>query len=271
MAGVSLFFISTASAYVLSGPHILHKMIGKLGKTGTLLVSGELKLYEEDFLKNYISVTETSSFSFPDKFRSDTVSGDTQKIFVSSFENSVTIVNEEVTSLKESIYDAYKDILLYRSDELIQPSLKRLGIDTSVSSVGRFHGRLVYVVGANYPDESVSQVMVDKKTFLPIRLILVRKSINATQNVLDVSYLDWKKKGKTWCPGKIQFFLDNRISREFTMTNMVVNPSLSESIFDISHLKTIYQNRVEENAEEARPEKVDEVQKTIDDFSKMYE
>ena len=263
--------ISIVSAYVLSGPYIFSRMIKKLGRGDTLLVAGELRLYEDDASAGFSSVSETVSYRFPDKYRADTASPDSRKIVVSSFDTSVTIVNDEITSLRETVYDRYKDILLYRSSDLLEHRLKKLGVDASITSVGRFQDRLVYVVGAEYPDERFSQIMVDKKTFLPIRMILKGPAEGGIQNVLDVYYLDWEKKKKTWYPGKIQFLLNNRIVREFIMKQMVVDPSFTETIFDISLLKSMYTVKKDTIDTDPSPETVDEVKKTIDDFSRMYE
>jgi hypothetical protein len=105
-------------------------------------------------------------------FRSDILSENTQKIHVVSKGRELTIIDGKIADDFQSVFDIYKDLILYRSRILLQKRLDMLGVDGSISSLGRFRGKIAYIVGAQYPDESASQVWLNKDTFRPIRWIM---------------------------------------------------------------------------------------------------
>ena len=257
---------TSLNAYVLPGPFLLKLMIQNLGIAKRLLVTQKLVLHDDIPNMNADELSETLNFKFPETFRSDIVSEKIQRIRIVSDNSVFTVIDGKISDALENSYDHYKDLLLFRSREILQERLSRLGVDVKVASLGRFQGNPAYVLGAQYPDETLSQVWLDKNTFLPFRWIMTG---NATQN-LEVLYLDWKKLNQTWYPMRIEFFSNGNLVREIHVQNIEVNPSFRADLFDIQKLKSLYPKDAPAEPKNGGKKELDEVQKTIEEFKKIY-
>jgi outer membrane lipoprotein-sorting protein len=267
------FFLATLGfqqvslhAYVLPGPYLLKLMTQNLGIANRLLVTQKLVLHDDNPNMSADELSETLKFKFPKTFRSDIVSENIQRIRILSDRSVFTVIDGKISDEPENSYDHYKDLILFRSREILQERLSNLGVDVKVTSFGRFQGRPAYVLGAQYPDETLPQVWLDKKTFLPFRWIITG---NATQN-LEVLYLDWKKLNRTWYPMRIEFFSNGNLVREIHVQDIKVNPSFQADLFDIQQLKSLYPQDAPAEPKNGDKEELDEVQKTIDEFKKIY-
>ena len=256
-----------ARAYVLPGPYILELMTQNLGKGKRLLVTQKLVLLNDSPNKNTVDLSETLKYIFPNTFRSDILSENIQRIHVLSRGRTLTVIDGKTSDEAESRYDHYKDLLLFRSREMLQERLSYLGVDAKVSSLGRFQGKPAYVLGAQYPDETVPQVWLDKNTFRPLRWIITSQK----QQRLEVRYLQWHQLEKTWYPMRIEFIADGNLVREIHVENIKVNPSFPKNLFDIEHLKSHYpQAEPTASVGQDKKEATNEIQKTIEDFKKIY-
>jgi hypothetical protein len=253
-------------AYVLPGPFLLKLMIQNLGIADRLLVTQKLVLNDDNPNMSADELSETLKFVFPKTFRSDIVSKNVQRIHILSDNSVFTVIDGKISDEPENSYDHYKDLILFRSREILQERLSNLGVDVKITSLGRFQGNPVYVLGAQYPDETSPQVWLDKKTFLPFRWIMTGK---ATQN-LEVLYLDWKKLNQTWYPMHIEFFSNGTMVREVRVQNIEVNPAFQADAFDIQKLKSLYPQGSPAEPKNVGKEELDEVQKTIEEFNKIY-
>ena len=254
---------ASAHAYVLPGPYLLELMTQNLGKGKRLLVTQKLVLLNETSLE----LSETLKYIFPNTFRSDILSESIQRIHVLSKGSSLTVIDGKTSDETESRYNHYKDLLLYRSREILQERLSHLGVNPKVSSIGRFQDKPAYVLGAQYPDETVPQVWLDKNTFRPVRWIITSQS----QHRLEVRYLQWKNLENTWYPMRLEFIADGNLVREIHVENIKVNPFFPKNLFDIEYLKSHYP-RAEPTASADKDKKksLNEIQKTIEDFKKIY-
>jgi len=244
----------------------LKLMTQNLGKADRLLVTQKLVLHDDNPNMKADELSETLQFEFPKTFRSDIVSENIQRIRIVSDRIVFTVIDGKISDEPENSYDHYKDLILFRSREVLQERLSNLGVDVKVTSLGRFQGKPVYVLGAQYPDETSPQVWLDKKTFLPLRWIMTS---NATQN-LEVLYLDWKKLKQIWYPMRIEFFSNGNLLREIHVQDIKVNPSFRADLFDIQQLKSLYPQDAPAETKNGGKEELDEVQKTIDEFKNIY-
>ena len=110
-------------------------------------------------------------------------------------------------------FDLYKDILFYHSREALVDRLLQLGVDVTISSLGRFEEKIAFVIGAEYPDESVSQVWIDQDTFLPLRWIIKGVNPAGESDTIEIRYLVWWKVGKLRYPSRIEFYQDEELVR----------------------------------------------------------
>jgi outer membrane lipoprotein-sorting protein len=268
---IFVFFYTPANAYVIPGPHLLELMIKKLGSGKSLLISQKLSLYDVSPGETIIELRETLKYNFPEQFRSDIQSENTKRIYVFSLGTALTVIDNKIISNTETRFDCYKDVFLYRSRMLLHDRLSSLGVDVSVSSLGRFQDKVVYVIGAEYPDETVPQIWLDKNTFQPVRWIIIDKDNKSKRDVLEIRYEDWKRTNKTWYPIHIEFYHNNVLVREIYADKIKVNPSFSEELFDIEHLKSVYLNLSSAEKDEDDSQGLSDIQKTIKEFKKLYE
>jgi len=253
-------------AYVLPGPFLLKLMTQNLGIANRLLITQTLVLHDDNPGMSANELSETLKFKSPETIRSDIVSDNIQRIQILSNRSVFTVIDGKISDDPENSYDHYKDLILFRSREILQERLSKLGVDVKVTSLGRFQGKPAYVLGAQYPDETLPQVWLDKKTFLPFRWIITG---NATQN-LEVLYLNWKKQNHTWYPMHIEFFSNGNMVREIHVQDIEVNPAFQADVFDIQKLKSLYHQDAPAESKNGGKEAMDEVQKTIEEFKKIY-
>jgi len=268
---VLLLFFVPANAYLLQGPHLLELMTQNIGKTKNLFVSQKLVFYDESFKEGSIELKETLKYIFPEKFRSDIVSKNSKRIHVVSKGRSLTVIDGITVAGHETIFDRYKDIILYNSRSALVQRLAHLGINVSVSSLGRFQNKPVYVLGAQYPDESVSQIWLNKDTFRPFRWIINSKKPGGRIDFLEIRYSKWRKISKIWYPMHIEFYQDDSLIRMIEVDEIKVDPGISAGLFDINRLKSTYPKDTQVLSKERQQGELSEVQKMIEEFKKIYE
>jgi hypothetical protein len=271
---VLLWFFVPANAYVLQGPHLLELMTQNMGKIKSLFVSQKLVLYDDSFKEGSIELKETIKYIFPEKFRSDIVSKNSKRIHVVSKGISLTVIDEKTVAGHETPFDRYKDIILCNSRSALMQKLAQLGINTSVASLGRFEDKPVYILGAQYPDESVSQIWLNKETFRPFRWIINSKRSGGRIDILEVRYSKWRKIGKIFYPMHIEFYQDDYLIRMIEADEIKVDPGFSAGLFDINLLKSTYPKDTKDSqvlSKQREPRELSEVQKMIEEFKKIYE
>ena len=269
---VALGFPSSSSnAYVLQGNHILHLAVKKIESRSNLSAVQTLTIYESDSNGANAEFEETVNYNFPKQFRSDLLTGQTSKIHIFSKNEAITIFNNTISSNPESELDHYKDLLLFRNRSLLEERLALLGVDISISSLGRFQNRIFYIVGAKYPDETLPQVWIEKETFLPTRYLLVEKSKSAIDSIIEFRYLSWMKTEKTWYPMRVETYVDEKLVRTIDVKSIDTNPIFKNDLFDIAHLKTLYPSVTPDPYDRNKADALEEVQQSIEDFKKRFE
>ncbi len=264
---------SAPHAYVLKGPHILDIMTKRLGRAKSLLVIQKLMMPDHDdpSVKTTVQVRETLRCLFPTTYRSDIVSDDFKRIRVLSEGRALTVIDEKVVEGYEDRYDRYQDLLLFRSRLLLQNKLPLAGVDITISSVGRFQDKLAYVIGAQYPNETVPQIWVNKEAFRPFRWIIEDKADDGAKDRLEVRYLEWREVDGIWYPMRIELFRNHTLFRQILVQDIQVNPTLPQKLFDIDYLKTIYPSMAALTPGQDETDELQDVQKTIEEFKKIYE
>jgi hypothetical protein len=299
------FFPTIVHTYVLQGPHILQLMTEKMGQAKSLFVSQKVIFYNlqpkselppETSLESLkddaghtgfqiekpadtddpsvraavIQLDESLRYLFSEAFRSDIVSDYNQRVFVFSDGQTLTVIDGVISTVAETRFDLYKDLLLYRSRERLCERLSQLGIDVATSSIGKFDGHLAFVVGAEYPDDTRPQVWIEMKTFQPLRM-LIPGSSSASRGFLEIRYSRWQEISKIWYPMRIEFMQDGKIVRAIEVSDYQINPRFANDVFDIARLKLEYRQSAAAPVRPAESEGLSEVQKTIEDFKKIFE
>jgi hypothetical protein len=218
-----------------------------------------------------IQLDESVRYVFSEAFRSDSVSDDKQRIYVFRDGQTLTVIDGVISSGAGTRFDLYKDLLLYRSRELLSERLSDLGVDISLSSLGKFEGQPAFVVGAEYPDQTLPQVWIDMETFQPLRMIIPSGSASYSTDFLEIRYSQWQKIGKIWYPMRIEFIQDGATVRTIEVNGYQVDPDFSKDVFDIARLKLEYRQPVQAPDRTGETDGLSEVQKTIERFKKIFE
>lgn len=259
-----------AHAYVLDATQVLDRAARAIGSTGAAVVHQSLVLHAAAGEGEPPQISETVRYLFPGRFRSDIQSETVHKIQVWSNGDRVTIINDQLPAEGEEWFDRYKDLMLYQKAAPLEALLQKAGVDTSISSLGRFEGRLAFVIGAQYPDESVPQLWIDKLTFVPFRWIASGRGPDLAGDLREIRYQGWHQSGGTWYPMRIAFFINDSLAREIHIDRIQPRTTLPEEHFDVPSLRSAFQRRMA-GPEETDGGGVEEVQRTIEDFKRIYE
>jgi outer membrane lipoprotein-sorting protein len=104
-----------------------------------------------------------------------------------------------------------------------------LGIDTSVTALGRHEDRVCYIIGARAWEKNVSQLWLDKETFLPLRVILVGKGKRSETR--------WLEFGSSvtgdWYPRVIEVFSNDARVERAEVTKIELNKKVPETLFEL--------------------------------------
>ncbi len=310
IAVIFVVLVTPIQAYVLQGPHILDLMIENLGKAKSLFVAQKIIFYrtgiahdpkllspdsesiqssdivdtpvdsrltQDDMATDVDTAQETLElegslrYIFSQAFRSDARSNDSERVFIFANGKTLTLIDGNSVPGATNRFDLYKDLLFYHTrDELVE-RLLQLGVDVSISSLGRFEEKIALVIGAQYPDESVSQIWIDRDTLLPLRWIIKGVDPAGKSDSLEIRYLIWWKTGKTRYPSRIEFYQDENLVRVNQAINLEENATFSEELFDIDFLKTVFNQVPVQPIVPGEPEEPSEVEKTIEEFRRIFE
>ena len=262
--------IGPVHAYILRGPHILELMTQKYGKPGSMLVSQKVLFYHAGETGT-TEVSETLRYIFPETFRSDSISENSERIHVKSKGDTMTVIDGKIAITAETMFDIYKDILLYRSRELLRARLSALGVDMSVVAFGRFQDKIAFVIGAEKTDDPVSQVWIDKDSFLPIRWLMKAHGSDAKKMGMEIRYSEWRQIDNAWYPMQIGFYQDEKPIREIRVEALRMNLSFPRDLFDIERLKAKYMLAAPEVKDGSVSGEISEIEKSINEFRKKFE
>jgi len=271
---------TTADSYILKAPRIIDLMVGKMGNAERIDITQTLLIYPANHTQSMTELTETVKYDFPLEFRSDITSAKIQRIYLASHGDVCTMLDGKIVASDSKRintgFDIYKDILLIRSQTLLKQHLDSLRLDTAISSLGRFQNRIFYVVGAQYPDSEPMQLWVDRETLRPARWIIPGKQAARSESTYEIRYLEWRRFGQNsnadfWHPMRIRFFLNNRLTREIVVNSLKINPVFAKTVFDIAHLKSLYPYNDLGLMKLNKTPEIDEIQKTIHDFQRLYQ
>lgn len=280
-----------SSAYVLPAPFVIEQMLGNLQLPKQMEIDQRLFVHffedgkkqqshglpgaeGEDENENQIK-PETAGFDqkvyyrMPGAYRSEINTPEFKQIFISSGSSLLRVIDGAVLSDNARWYDCYKDLFVFSSRRPLVNHLERLGIDMTISSLGRLEKELVYVCGARYPDESMPQLWVEKNFFRPVRWIVAPGAFPQDPPSLEIRYQGWQRIDRTWYPGRIEFFENGRLVRSMVVKELDVNAYVPDSLFDISAMSDRYESTKQEPGPKAGTS--GEVRRQIEEFKRIYE
>lgn len=259
-----------AGAYVLEGPHLLALTADAMGRIPALQLQQKVMITPPSPDRLPIVLDETATYIMPQRFRSDQVTDRMQRTHLVVGDSSLTVLDGRFV-VADSPFDHYQRLLRSRTREQLMRTLSRMGVQTAISSLGRVDETVVFVIGARYPDESVSQLAVDKTTFLPLRLLLVDRHPTAGGGRLVIFYHDWRKVQNGWFPFQVTFTIDDRLEREIRVADLQVNPSIPAEAMDLEAFAAGAAVRNAESPDVRKQEAVEAVQEVVEAFRKKFE
>lgn len=275
MAALSILSLTAftpgpSGAYVLEGPHILELSAKAMGNVAALQADQKIIVYNQMSEQPPVVFDETATYVMPQRFRSDLVSDHIQRTHLVFADSSLTVIDGRV-SLDRDPFDRYQRVLRSRTRPHLMRTLNQMGVETAISSLGRLEETVVFVLGARYPDELVSQLAVDKKTFLPLRLLLVSGEMESDGGRLEIFYRNWQKIQSGWFPLQVVFYTDGILAREIRVTDLRLNPSIPPEMMDLEALKASVTAIDADTPQGQKQEAVEAVQQAVQDFQKKFE
>lgn len=105
-------------------------------------------------------------------------------------------------------------------------ALAKRGVPLSNESLGRFDGRVAWVIGGRATDKT-PLAWIDKESFQPVRLLYTEGKLAA-----DVRFLGWgSPTGGDWAPRAIEVHAADILQVRFTTEKASANPKLPELLF----------------------------------------
>ena len=237
-AGLMFLASPVSRAYVLPGGQVLALMEEKRAVPQSLEVRQAVsQLPLDGSPRMAAALRETLHFSYPDRFRADTVGEGYQRVSIRTPQDRLVVVNGQVQTGPAERFEVYKDILLNHSRAAMADYLLRLGIDLNLTSLGRFEDDYCFVIGASYPDQSTAQLWIQKDTFRPVRLLLPSSALNPQEGPLEVRFLDWGQIEGAVHPMLIQIYRKHQLFREMRVETLRVDVDLDPVLFDTAGLR----------------------------------
>ena len=111
--------------------------------------------------------------------------------------------------------------------------LANLGIDTTVTALGREADRTVYIIGARPWEPDTPQLWLNKGSFLPVRLLAAVKE-NGTTVLHETRWLEYGSAAAgNWFPRVIEEYRAGVLARRAEVVQVKTNQKLPESLFQL--------------------------------------
>ena len=221
------------------GEHVLDLMVQALGKADTLEVTQTLTVYAAATATPLptSALQETVRIRFPYDFRADASGDGYQRQMLISGGTALMAVNGVLQSGPLPRYARYNEILMVKPRPALADHLRMMGVDVTISSLGRLEDRYCYVVGARFPDETVAQLWVDKDTFHPLRLMLPPAAMSSGEGPVEIRYRNWIFTEGMAYPMHVVMRQNHQIMQEIRVDGVQVNPVVTSDLFDITALR----------------------------------
>ncbi|MDJ0721544.1 MAG: hypothetical protein QNJ04_07930 [Desulfobacterales bacterium] len=236
--GLTLLTAGIVGGYVLSGGQVLAQMEAKRSVPQSLEVRQVVSRMPLDGApRRAAELQETLNYRYPDHFRADSRGDDFQRTSIRTPQDRLVVVNGQIQSGPPERFETYQAILLNTSRAAMSEFLLGLGVDLDLTSLGRFEDAYCYIIGADYPDESASQLWIEKDTFRPLRLMLPPPVLTPEEGALEIRFLDWGQIEGTAYPMRIQVYRQHQLVREVRVANLRVDPLQDPALFDTAGLR----------------------------------
>ncbi len=266
---ISLWSVVLGRAYILPAEQVLTYMTEQMGPASTLIVSQKTLVYDPLIQEGMQELAETLYYVSPDRFRSEIRGPEVEKVTVVDNGDALVVVDGRILRERQTLFDHFKDLILYRNAGVLADRLVRLGVDVDLVSLGRFGDQIVYVIGAKYPDESVPQVWVAKDLFRPLRFILKADREGIGREIEYTDYVEGERGGVY--PGRTLFYEGGKLVRMHVVEAVESPARISPELFDLSRIRDRYAPADATETGPASEAELDEVRKSLEEFRRIFE
>ena len=267
----SLFFVlvsGTGEAFVPQAPHLLYMVMEKIKQPVGIqsYQTKEVLDYGEGQEGGVTELAEKLYFSYPNRFRSQIVSDTRTSFSVESEFKVVKVMDGTIISHEKSLVDHYTDILLYRDYESLLSQLALSGIDTENVSFQRYNETVCYVIGTPIDtDKPFAGLWIEKESLFPVKYRIEKNGLTA-----EFFYSNWQRTSKTWYPMQVSIFLDNQLVAMIHTKTIELTSVFPLNLFDIEYIERLYPENLPDSFND-NIRQVDELDKRMEDFKKLYE
>ncbi|NOX35336.1 MAG: hypothetical protein GXP56_16675 [Deltaproteobacteria bacterium] len=263
------FFIllpGVGEAFIPQAPHLLYLVMEKIRQPAGIEAFQTKKILNyKDPGKGFNKLEEKLYFLYPGRFRCEITSETLTSFSVESDHEFVKVMDGIIVSHEKSPVDLYTDILLYRDHESLLNRLAEEGIDTTEVSLQRYNDIICYVIGRPLEKgKPFAGLWIEKDTFLPMKYMVEKNGY-----MVEIFYHNWRRVSKTWYPMQVVIFLDNQLSVMVDVKSFDLKSGFLPSLFDIDHIKKLYPEN-NPGFQDENSKQVDELDKRIEDFNKLY-
>lgn len=289
IAGFALFSMPslpvTADAYVLPAPYLLERVstgiqpASRFQAVKTLRIEPAVPDEDENHRGRRRSFDLVVSFRHPSSFRADIRGDDLEHTHVASGGSYITLIDNVIAGRSgQWIYD-FKSIFLQQSREELTDNLRMMGVRTGISSIGRLGGGIFFVVGAQYPDNTVPQLWIDRERFLPVRLVMAGAPGEGEPPAAEIRFSRWSRQDGMRYPAEMTFFENGTEMQRITLRQLDTEPSFDAGQFDISALEAAAGSKERDASEADLPDDSpddsmdisDEIREEIEAFRQIFD
>jgi outer membrane lipoprotein-sorting protein len=235
---VILFFMpSIAHPYILPSTQIIEFMVRKFASVNTLQITQLTKMLDMEKEMEMV-FGESISLMSPDLYRSEVAGQPGKRIIVRNGLRTLRIIDGDIVHEKESKAFPFHFLMLAQDSRQLLKDLEELGINLDMVSLTRFGGRIAYLIGNK--EEGSPRLLVDKDFFIPLLLQYGNVAFFAS----DFTEL----KQRLWFPRYILYSytganIEDYIQEEYRIKDIIINPSLDASLFDISIIRSQFESK----------------------------
>jgi hypothetical protein len=222
---------SPSAAYVPVADHLLALVASRLDDPAPSVVRQVRTLPAPEPGQAARQFREIVYIRFPGAFRSELTTDDGRRVVVERSGLRWTSKTEGIAEPTPEPMDLAIRLLVHNRPEGLARVLAAAGIDLTVTSLGRFEGRLGFVLGARYPDESVPQVWFDRETLLPFRWLMLNPTAEGPPQRTEIRYFAWQKTGDLRYPQVMACYQDERLVSEARVEGIQSPAEVPDTLF----------------------------------------
>jgi hypothetical protein len=256
--------------YVLPAPYIIEQMITGMNLPQQFQVEQTLlveRKADAGVPARRYEYEQVLRYRMPGMFRSDISGDDMSHIHISIPTGSITAIDKVIVSASAPWVYGYREIFSYRTRKNLTDRLKEMGIDVNMSSIGRLDKMICYVIGAQYPDNSVPQLWVGRENYLPVRLVVTGTGSDPLElPAEEIRFSRWKQFNTMWYPGEISFLESGNVVQKITVNRVGTNHVFEPGIFDIQSFQKSHSKE-----KTIQQDLSDDIRQEIEQFKRIFD